>query len=75
MKLTPTTLFVFLMVFLAFLLVSIGIIGPVGMSADNTYIVALTMTYVFVVVPIVAIKMVSVAWKDVKEYILHKGVN
>ena len=75
MKMTPTTLFVFLMVILFFLVVSIGIIGPMGMSANNTYIVALAMTYVFIIVPVVAIKMIAIAWKDAKEFILRKGVN
>lgn len=75
MKLTPTSLFAFLMALLAFLVVSIGIVGPRGMSAESDLIVGATMTYVFVVVPVAALKMISLAWKDMKEHILHGGVN
>jgi fatty-acid desaturase len=75
MKLTPTKLFLFLMLLLVFLIVSIGVVGPRGMSANSDLVVGATMTYVFVVVPVVAIKMVSIAWGDVKEIVLRKGVN
>lgn len=75
MKMTPSLLFLFLMALLAFLVISIGIVGPAGMSAGSDLVVGATMTYVFVVVPVVAIKMLSVAWSDVKEYVLHNGVN
>ena len=75
MKLTPTSLFAFLMSLLAFLVVSIGIVGPRGMSAESDLVVGATMTYVFVVVPVVALKMISLMWNDVKEHILHSGVN
>ncbi len=75
MKLTPTALFLFLMAVLIFLFLSIGIVGPTGMSAANSYVVAATMVYVFVLVPIVTIKMITMAWSDVREHILHDGVN
>jgi len=68
-----TRLFLTLFGLLFFIIVSIGIIGPAGMSAANTYIVALSMTFVFVIVPVVTVKMIASAWKDIAEHIVHKS--